>query len=126
VVRSNALCSRFCFGHVTAVLGLAVPAIARAMVHFARGINPDLTGAATGARSGALAGLVASPHDCTLPWPRQAPERLVPVKAVPSLQVAVTVGVLCAWMTPIGRKSAATRVTDSEKVAHRSGSYERR
>src|ERR1700722_8380715 len=38
----------------------------------------------------ALAGAVASVNACTPPWPRQAPLRFVPLKLVPSLQVAVT------------------------------------
>src|SRR6516165_10229859 len=46
VVRPNALCPRFCFGHVAAVLGLAVPAIAEAVIDLADGIYPNLTGAA--------------------------------------------------------------------------------
>jgi hypothetical protein len=64
---------------------------------------------------GALAGLVASPHDCTPPWPRQAPARFVPVKAVPSLQVAVTVAVPCACAPPMGSISPAARTTDSRR-----------
>src|SRR5262249_47046239 len=56
VVWSSTLCPRFRFGHVTAMLGLAIPAITGAVVHFTRGVDPDLTGAATGAWSGALAG----------------------------------------------------------------------
>jgi hypothetical protein len=33
-------------------------------------------------------------HECTPPWPRQAPDLVVPENADPSLQVAVTAG---AW-----------------------------
>ena len=36
------------------------------------------------------AGAALVPQVCTPPWPRQAPLRVVPLKAVPSLQVAVT------------------------------------
>jgi hypothetical protein len=53
VVRSGALCPRFCLGHITALLGLAVPASAGAVVDLTGGVHPNLTGA-TGSRSGAL------------------------------------------------------------------------
>jgi len=56
VVWPGSLRLRLRLGHVTAVLGLAVPAITGAVVDFTGGIDPDLTGAATGARSSALAG----------------------------------------------------------------------
>lgn len=44
----------------------------------------------------ALAGAVASVNAFTPPWPRHAPLRLVPLKLVPSLQVAVTGLWVCA------------------------------
>jgi hypothetical protein len=40
----------------------------------------------------------------------------VPVKAVPSLQVAVTVFVSCAWIAPMGRKSPAISAKDSSEL----------
>jgi hypothetical protein len=54
VVRPGPLRPRLRFGHVTALLGLAVPAGAGAVVHFTGGIDPNLTGASR-SRSRALA-----------------------------------------------------------------------
>ena len=59
-----------------------------------------VAGAGVASWAGAFIGMVvasAAPHDCTPPWPRQAPARFAPLKGVPSLQVAVTVPVPCAW-----------------------------
>jgi hypothetical protein len=70
---------------------------------------------------GSIAGLTrplgsaAAPHDCTPPCPRQAPDRFAPVKDVPSLQVAVTVPVLCAWAIPKDSKSPAHKATEKRK-----------
>jgi hypothetical protein len=44
---------------------------------------------AGGAAGGAVV-VAEAPHVCTPPWPLQAPLRDVPLKLVPSLQVAVT------------------------------------
>jgi len=44
----------------------------------------------------ALAGADASVNSCTPPWPRHAPLRFLPLKLVPSLQVAVTGLWVCA------------------------------
>jgi hypothetical protein len=71
--------------------------------------------------AGSIAGLTrsldsgAAPHDCTPPWPRQAPERLALVKDVPSLQVAVTVPVLCAWAMVMDSNSPAIKATDNTR-----------
>jgi hypothetical protein len=75
-------------------------------------------GGATG-----LIAVEAAPHDCTPPCPLQAPERFVPVKAVPSLQVAVTVFVSCARIAPTGSKRAAIRAKDSRELRIRAAPY---
>src|SRR5262249_51864133 len=54
VVRLNALLLSLRLGHVSALLGLAVPSGAGAVIHLATGIDPNLAGAC-GSRSGALA-----------------------------------------------------------------------
>jgi hypothetical protein len=54
-VRPSALCLRLHLGHVTALLGLAILPVTRAVIHLAGGIDPDLTGAVTGSRCGGLA-----------------------------------------------------------------------
>ena len=112
VVRLGPLRLGLRLGHVSAFLGLAVPSRAGTVVYPAVGIQtwPLLAGAGVARRlvagagvaswAGAFIGMVvasAAPHDCTPPWPRQAPARLAPLKGVPSLQVAVTIPVPCAW-----------------------------
>ena len=55
VVRAGALCLCLRLRHIAALFGLAVPANAGAVIHLARSIDPNLTGASAGARSGARA-----------------------------------------------------------------------
>ena len=54
-VRAGALCLCLRLRHIAALFGLAVPASAGAVIHLARSIDPNLTGASAGARSGARA-----------------------------------------------------------------------
>jgi len=71
--------------------------------------------------AGSSAGFARSPRAsgvpdyCTAPWPRQAPERFAPVKEVPSLQVAVTVPVPCAWLAPMDSNSPAITATGNAR-----------
>ena len=97
---------------------------------------PLLAGAARGlvagdgvaSWAGAFTGMVvasAAPQASTPPWPRQAPKRFAPVKDVPSLQVAVTVPVFCAWLALLvaagfeaGSIAGLTRLLDSGPAPH--------
>ena len=72
------------FGAVGLVLAVGLDAGAVSAV-FACGVAASVPVAAA-----------AEPQVPTPPWPRQAPEREVPEKDEPSLQVAVTLAVDCA------------------------------
>ena len=55
VVWPSALLLSLRLGHVAALLGLAVPSGAGAVIHFAAGVDPNLARAPNRARNGALA-----------------------------------------------------------------------
>jgi hypothetical protein len=59
--------------------------------------------------------VAAELHDWTPPWPRQVPERVAPLKVVPSLQVAVTLLALCARGVPRGTRSTAAKIAESKR-----------
>jgi hypothetical protein len=80
-------------------------------------------GGLVAAVEGTLGWLLSRFHPMT--GPRQAPDLFAPVNAVPSLQVAVTVGVLCACAAPLGRISPATRATDNKRFRIRPVPHER-
>ena len=119
-------------GHVGTRLRLPVVRIARTMIDFGCGVDPHLAGAgACGRSSGcrqsrpdgfdtAGAGVVAAgaalpvSQLCTPPWPPQAPLRVVPLKEVPSLQVAVTVA--GAWAS--AGESEAHQRDREQKIPH--------
>ena len=61
-------------------------------------VAAPVAGAVAAPAAGAVAEGVAVSHDLTPPCPRHAPDRVVPEKAEPSLQVAVTVA-FCACAT---------------------------
>ena len=121
VAALESFCLGICFAHVLALLGLAVVAVALAVVDLGRHVDPYLAGSAAccgragrggglgglggrgaalagvagaagaGAAAGAAAGVAAAAFLSTPPWPRQAPFKVAPLKAVPSLHVALTV-----------------------------------
>jgi hypothetical protein len=82
VVGPGALCPCLRFGHVAALLGLAIPARARAVVDLAGGIHPNLTGT-TGSRSSAFCRrrLRARLRWCVCGTGRLAPRLYSPVAA---------------------------------------------
>jgi hypothetical protein len=61
-----------------------------------------------------VAPVTAEPQDLTPPWPLHAPDRVAPLNAVPSLQVAVAVAAVCALLTLAGIRSARAKNPESK------------